>query len=422
MSLQAMLWASNLEVPASVKLVAMILGDHANTRHECWPAKSKVARRCSLSKGTVSRALKSLEEWGLIDVESREHENGKPRSNKYTLRVDRLAPPCAMDGSTIDPSPGDDEEIDDDTTGYEGAMTPETGGRVHDESIPRTHGESNPRTHSEPNHGLTVDPTNRTSHSEPFPLNPPQRSGDQPSASPAAPSRADPPTTANAEPIEQPTAAAASGAAQGSAGKGNEPDPNSEAFKRLQFEQLVNCWQQAGLNKFAGDEVGAWKAFRNKPLERRLDLIGKAPNYLTGKSAEFARWNATARHERSPKGPRPATVKDYVANELDRFVGTPSEPPPMPKAPPAGWIAAIASSKRSAFDDQAVFVQYPSDQFSAWSAAIKRAGCGVISYRDHRFGNEAEGIFTRRGTFFVSEWPPEESSFEHQPDQERQSA
>lgn len=397
MSLQAMLWASNLEVPASTKLVAMIMGDHANTRNECWPSKAKLAKRCSLSKGTVSRALKDLADWGLIEVEAREHESGKPRSNKYTLRLDRAAPPDALDRSTIDPSPGDDEESDDETMACETPDTAVTGGRVNHESMGRSHGEPMGRTHGEPMDGLTVDPTNRTTQSEPSPLNPPDASGQsqQGETTPPSPSRE----------------------AAGSAGKekGPSPDPNSDQFIRLQFEQLVNCWQQAGLIRFAGDEVAAWKIFREKPFERRVSFIAKAPNYLKGKSAEYARWNATASRDRSRAAPRPASVKDFIANELDRFVGTPSEPPPMPKAPPKAWVEAIAASRRSQYDPNAAFVQCPSQAFTAWVAAFKSAGLGTFGYRSYRFESEGEGTYTRNGAWFVSEYPPAESEFEEQP-------
>jgi hypothetical protein len=398
MSLAAMLWASNLDVPASTKLVAMIMGDHANTKNECWPSKAKLARRCSLSKGTISRALKELQEWGLLDVEAREHENGKPRSNKYTLRLDRVAPPDALDRSTIDPSPGDDEEIEEETTACNGPSDAGAGDRVNHESIPRVSGEPMGRSHGESMDGFTIDPTSRNSNSEPSPF-PPK-----------------PPASA-AKAAEETASASASGNAAGSAGKTTTAalDPNSDEFKRSQFKQLVETWQQHNMVRFAGDETAALKFFRGMPLEERSEAVLKAPNYLKGKKAEYAEWKNSARADRARTPPKTATVKEYLGTRVYKLLGMPKEPPAPPKPVSAAWAAAVRASSRSMFDEDAVFVAHDSDAFAAWIKAERRAG-GMTPRGGQHFRKrdpETDAItWTGYGRFFASEWPPREEEFQ----------
>lgn len=386
MSLQAMLWASNLEIPSTRKLVLMIMGDHANTKNECWPSRSKLARRCSLSVGTIDRCIEDAETWGLIEKELRQHESGKKRSNKYTLRLDRAAPPDAMDGSGVEPTPDDEDESDDETT---------TSGR---DAEGRLHGDSMGRSHCDAMDGVTAEPANRTTHLEPSPLNPPKPS---PAASAASPN----------------ASVSASGKAQGSAGQENTaPDVNSLEFIRGQFEQLITFWQQAGWIKFAGDTEAGFPHFRKLPFERRVEDVTKAPNYIKGKKAEYAQWHDAPRRERAKAPPKPATIKDYVGLHLSQFVGIPSEPPSPPKPVNPTWCEVIRRGSRSQFDHDAVFVAHDSEAFTDWIRAERRAGVtaqGARPFVKRDLGQEHQPVIWRgHGRYFASEYPPREEEFE----------
>jgi hypothetical protein len=391
MSVEALFWSTKLDVPIYEKMVAIMLADHANGKAECWPSKAKIAKRSSCSKGQVTRSLKLLEEWGLVEREARFHDNGKPRSNKYTLRLDRVAPPCAMDGSQGDPTPEDDEENDDETTSCNDVEAH----RVTADSIPRSHTDTMGRTHDESMDGVTQTPTNRNNQLEPPPLTPK--------------------VSASGNAADKPTPVLPDGKAAGSAGKEKGQDPDSEAFKRSQFDDMVtNGWQQLGLIGFAGEVEPAFQIFRKWPFELREEARVKAPNYGKAKKAEFAAWNNAPRDSRASRRNRPAppTVKDFCAHRLFQHIGSPVEPPPPAKAPPVAWCEAIAAGKRTKYDETAVFVQYPSEAFSAWLAAYRRAGCGPLGYRAHHFQGDDGQRLMRNGDYFASEYPPAESEFE----------
>ena len=51
----------------------------------CWPAIGTIARDLGLSRSTVKRALKDLEEKGYLKREIRHRENGGFTSNRYTI-------------------------------------------------------------------------------------------------------------------------------------------------------------------------------------------------------------------------------------------------------------------------------------------------------------------------------------------------
>lgn len=403
-----MIWGAKLKVPSREKLVLMLMGNYANARAECWPSYSTLAASCAVSVGTVKRALKQLEEWGLVEVENRFHPNGKPRSNRYTLRLDRAAPPDALDGSTETPTPEDEEENDEETTTSEGHER----GTVQPDSIGRSHGESIPRTHTDTNVGVTETPTNRNNQLEPSPLNPPR-----------------PSPVASAAPAPAPATALPDGEAAGSAGQENATgDPNSEAFIRDQFNQLVGFWQQANLLRFAGDQTSAWKYFREMPLVDRLEAVTKAHLYLLGAKAAYAEWSSKDRKDRSRQPPKAATIKEYLGTRVFKLTGMPKEPPAPPKPISAAWVNAIKSASRSQFDEGAFFAAHDSEQFAAWIAAERRAGINPVGARDFQKRDVSQDdpalrhgdpppmhpiIWRGRGRFFVSEWPPREEDFQN---------
>jgi hypothetical protein len=401
MSLKAMIWALDLQVPGTVKLVLVTLGEYADKEGVCWPGYPELSSRASVSEGTVRRSIKNLVEWGLIEAIERFHPSGKQRSNLYKLRLDRQAPDDVASkiakeirGTTEDTPRRDDSEKADETTACTSAVSEgDHGGHPPD---------STQGSHTDHPEGVTQTTPNRTFQIEPSPL-PPNRSVLASTNKTAAPSID--------EALQQNSPAVPVGEVAGSAGKAKEPDhdPNSEEFKRLQFKQLVDCWQQAGLIRFVGDETAAWKIFRAMSLEDRVEALAKAANYLKGKKAEWAAWNGEARAMRSRQAPKPATVKEYLGTKLFKLLGMPSEPVTVEKPKPVStaWIAAVSGSKRSQFDRGAVFVNYPSPTFNDWIAAFQRAGLGMLGYRGVTIGGER-----KQGAWFATEHPPREEEFQ----------
>ena len=73
------------DLPHRAKAVYMYLHDRANTNGQCWPAIPTIAKELQLSRSTVQRALKDLEEHGFLARERRWRKSGGKSSNLYTL-------------------------------------------------------------------------------------------------------------------------------------------------------------------------------------------------------------------------------------------------------------------------------------------------------------------------------------------------
>lgn len=56
----------NLEAPAALKLVAIVLADHADSEGLCWPSYRKIAARASMSERSVRRHVHTLIDLGVI--------------------------------------------------------------------------------------------------------------------------------------------------------------------------------------------------------------------------------------------------------------------------------------------------------------------------------------------------------------------
>ena len=73
------------EIPHRCVTVYMYLKDRTGRKGTCWPAIGTIARDLGLSRSTVKRALKDLEEKGYLKREIRHRENGGFTSNRYTI-------------------------------------------------------------------------------------------------------------------------------------------------------------------------------------------------------------------------------------------------------------------------------------------------------------------------------------------------
>jgi DNA-binding transcriptional MocR family regulator len=73
------------ELPHRDVAVYMYLKHRANTEGRCWPSVRTIAKDLSLSRATVQRALRELQQGGWILAEPRWRENGSCTSNSYRL-------------------------------------------------------------------------------------------------------------------------------------------------------------------------------------------------------------------------------------------------------------------------------------------------------------------------------------------------
>ena len=73
------------DVPHRAKLVYIYLHDRMDSEKKAWPGLGTIAKDLSLSRSTVKRAVKDLEQAGLIRKEPHFRENGSATSNRYYL-------------------------------------------------------------------------------------------------------------------------------------------------------------------------------------------------------------------------------------------------------------------------------------------------------------------------------------------------
>lgn len=73
------------ELPHRDIVVYMYLKHRTNAEGRCWPSVRTIAKDLHLSRATVQRALRELQQDGWIAAESRWRENGSCTSNCYRL-------------------------------------------------------------------------------------------------------------------------------------------------------------------------------------------------------------------------------------------------------------------------------------------------------------------------------------------------
>lgn len=72
------------------KMVLIKLADQANDEGLCWPSYQTIAEACQVSRRTVIRHIKSLEEDGYLNItKTYDKANKKNFSNRYQLTIDR---------------------------------------------------------------------------------------------------------------------------------------------------------------------------------------------------------------------------------------------------------------------------------------------------------------------------------------------
>lgn len=101
MSFEAMTWAVQIEVPAKQKIVLLMLANRVNKDDgKCVPSMDRLSRDCGLSKASVKRAIKDLEDADLIEVIHR-REGPTMLSNQYRLKMGGVGSHRPRGGVTV---------------------------------------------------------------------------------------------------------------------------------------------------------------------------------------------------------------------------------------------------------------------------------------------------------------------------------
>lgn len=98
MTIKAMNWAWEVDLPPALKLVLLKLADRANDDGECWPGQASIAKACGIGERTLVRHLATLEAMGLLQKQLRYGEDGRRSTNIYRLDIDGLLSAKLADG------------------------------------------------------------------------------------------------------------------------------------------------------------------------------------------------------------------------------------------------------------------------------------------------------------------------------------
>jgi hypothetical protein len=88
-SVKAIAWAWEQQVPSTVKFVLVALADNADDDGVCWPGQKFVAGKTCLTRRSVSKSVSRLVELKLVEVQHRVDHLGRPISNVYRLCLKR---------------------------------------------------------------------------------------------------------------------------------------------------------------------------------------------------------------------------------------------------------------------------------------------------------------------------------------------
>jgi hypothetical protein len=112
MSIQAVAWALEQEIPGTAKLVLISLANRADhvTGH-CWPSMERIAKEASCSKRSIHTYISALKRNGFLDVRSGRGKTGGAHTNDYWLLMDRSPAPWDFGKRLDDHDPEDPEDI-----------------------------------------------------------------------------------------------------------------------------------------------------------------------------------------------------------------------------------------------------------------------------------------------------------------------
>jgi hypothetical protein len=96
MSIQAVAWALDQDLPARVKLVLVAIANHADhTNGYCWLKAETIAREASCGQRSVWRYVGALIRNGYVRKSPRKAEDGRQRANDYWIMFGREPKPWA---------------------------------------------------------------------------------------------------------------------------------------------------------------------------------------------------------------------------------------------------------------------------------------------------------------------------------------
>lgn len=90
MSLKALTWAFDQNLPPNEKVVLLSIADYADDRGYAFPGMETIARKASMHERTVIRLVAKLEERGLLSRERRHLQNGNRTSDGYQLQTNQV--------------------------------------------------------------------------------------------------------------------------------------------------------------------------------------------------------------------------------------------------------------------------------------------------------------------------------------------
>jgi Helix-turn-helix domain len=98
MSFRAMAWAwEAVGITATERVVLVGYASHANADGTAWPGKRLLGEECGLHRRTVTKATRSLQDKGLLDIERRTDTYGRDLTPVIHLRVPISTPRAAQD-------------------------------------------------------------------------------------------------------------------------------------------------------------------------------------------------------------------------------------------------------------------------------------------------------------------------------------
>lgn len=106
-SVKAIAWAFEQDLPTTLKFVLVALADHANDEGMCWPGQGYVAAKTGLKRPTVNSSIAKLVALGKMEATRRFDELGRPRSSVYRL--------CLKEGGNVR---NDDSVCQPEASGY----------------------------------------------------------------------------------------------------------------------------------------------------------------------------------------------------------------------------------------------------------------------------------------------------------------
>ena len=85
MSVQAMTWAWEQELPMGPKAVLVAIANHADGEGLCYPGQARLARMVGCNERSIRNFVRVLEDAGLIERVQRRRKDGSRTSDEYRL-------------------------------------------------------------------------------------------------------------------------------------------------------------------------------------------------------------------------------------------------------------------------------------------------------------------------------------------------